>query len=86
MYPDLGFARDEIIELCALVHAAAEIGEVTWLPIFGLFKSVVVTLTYLRRNRVQAEIAEGFGVSSRRLPSRLRGPEDAGRPVHGSGS
>jgi hypothetical protein len=28
-----------------------------------LFKSVVVTLTYLRRNRVQAEIAETFEVS-----------------------
>ncbi|MBV9013401.1 MAG: transposase family protein, partial [Pseudonocardiales bacterium] len=28
-----------------------------------MFKSVVVTLTYLRRNRVQAEIGETFGVS-----------------------
>jgi hypothetical protein len=28
-----------------------------------LFNSVVVTLTYLRRNRVQAEIGEAFGVS-----------------------
>lgn len=37
--------------------------EVTWPPILGLFKSVVVTLTYLRRNRVQAEIAESFQVS-----------------------
>src|SRR5208282_1612944 len=29
----------------------------------GLFNSVVVALTYMRRNRVQAEIAEAFGVS-----------------------
>ena len=34
-----------------------------WPPILGLFKSVVVTLTYMRRNRVQAELAETFGVS-----------------------
>lgn len=27
------------------------------------YKSVVATLTYLRRNRVQAEIAEAFAVS-----------------------
>lgn len=32
-------------------------------PVLGLFNSVVVTLTYLRRNRVQAEIGEAFGVS-----------------------
>ncbi|WP_346278906.1 transposase family protein [Pseudonocardia sp.] len=36
---------------------------VVWPPVLGLFNSVVVTLTYLRRNRVQAEIAEAFGVS-----------------------
>jgi hypothetical protein len=29
----------------------------------GLFDSIVVTLTYLRRNRVQAELAETYGVS-----------------------
>ena len=35
----------------------------TWPPILGLFKSVVVTLAYLRRNRVQEELAETYGVS-----------------------
>lgn len=35
----------------------------TWPPSLGLFKSIIVTLTYLRRNRVQAELAETFGVS-----------------------
>jgi len=34
-----------------------------WPPSLGLFRSVVVTLTYLRRNRVQHELAETFGVS-----------------------
>ncbi|MFI5959717.1 transposase family protein [Cryptosporangium sp. NPDC051539] len=34
-----------------------------WPPILGLFKSVVVTLAYLRRNRIQAELAETYRVS-----------------------
>ncbi len=34
-----------------------------WPPILGLFKSVVIALTYLRRNRVQCELAETYGVS-----------------------
>jgi hypothetical protein len=38
-------------------------GQTGWPSILGLFRSVVVTLTYLRRNRVQAEIAESFAVS-----------------------
>jgi Helix-turn-helix of DDE superfamily endonuclease len=58
---------DEIVELCARVHAvnkaAAESEKITWPPILGLFMSVVVTLTYLWRNRVQAEIGESYGVS-----------------------
>jgi DDE superfamily endonuclease len=32
-------------------------------PILGLHGALTVTLTYLRRNRVQAEIAEDYGVS-----------------------
>jgi hypothetical protein len=32
-------------------------------PVLGLFKSVVVTLCYLRRNHVQQELAELFGAS-----------------------
>ncbi len=31
--------------------------------VLGLFRSIVVTLTYPRRNRVQAEIADAFDVS-----------------------
>ena len=67
MYHTTGFTRDEIVELCAHVQAAneaaAESEKVTWPPILGLFMSVVVTLTYLRRNRVRAEIGESYGVS-----------------------
>ena len=64
MYHTTGFSRDQIVELCALVYAASkEEKAAAWPPILGLFNSVVVTLTYLRRNRVQAEIGESFGVS-----------------------
>lgn len=59
-----GFTRDRIVEMCALVDARSEdAGGALWPPILGLFDAVVVTLTYLRRNRVQAELAEAFGVS-----------------------
>jgi len=34
-----------------------------WPPILGLHKALTVTLTYLRRNRIQEEIAEKYGVS-----------------------
>jgi Helix-turn-helix of DDE superfamily endonuclease len=64
MYSTTGLTRDQITELCIRVNAAAADGEnVSWPPVLGLFKSVVVTLTYLRRNRAQAEIAETYGVS-----------------------
>ncbi len=45
-------------------YGASAAGEpIRWPPVLGLLKSIVVTLTYLRRNRVQAEIGEPFGVS-----------------------
>jgi hypothetical protein len=34
-----------------------------WAPILRLRSALTATLTYLRRNRVQAEIAENYGVS-----------------------
>jgi hypothetical protein len=64
MYSTTGFSRHEISDLCVLIwQEAAETGKATWPPSLGLYKSVVVTLSYLRRNRVQAEIAESFRVS-----------------------
>jgi hypothetical protein len=64
VYNTTGFTRDEVVELCAMIHAAElEPGTKLWPPILGLFRSTVVALTYMRRNRVQAEIAESFGVS-----------------------
>ena len=61
MHNTTGLFREDIEELCVMIEASA--AEATWPPVLGLFTSVVVALTYLRRNRVQAEIAEAFGVS-----------------------
>jgi DDE superfamily endonuclease/Helix-turn-helix of DDE superfamily endonuclease len=64
MHHTTGFTMDQIVGLCARVHVANLEGEmVKWPPVLGLLKSIVVTLAYLRRNRVQAEIGEQFGVS-----------------------
>jgi hypothetical protein len=63
LYHTTGFTRDRITDLCALIHTETIGAKRTWPPILGLFKSVVVTLTYLRRNRVQAELAETYDVS-----------------------
>ena len=64
MYYTTGFSPDEISALCEMaLHAAAESGKAGWPPCLGLYNSVVVTLSYLRRNRVQAELAEAYGIS-----------------------
>jgi hypothetical protein len=64
MYHTTGFTREDVSDLCVMIwQAAAETGKAPWPPGLGLYRSVVVTLSYLRRNRVQAEIAESIGVS-----------------------
>ena len=67
MYYTTGFSRCEIEDLCALVAEIESSVLVAdrrdWPPILGLGNSVVVTLTYLRRNRVQWELAETYAVS-----------------------
>lgn len=74
MYHTTGFSRDQIADLCVLVHQTAEDERTRfWPPILGLFTSVVVTLTYLRRNRVQTELAETFGVSQSTISRAVTG-------------
>ena len=67
MYYTTGFSRREIEDLCALVadtQSSVPLADRReWPPILGLGSSVVITLTYLRRNRVQCELAETYGVS-----------------------
>lgn len=64
MYHTTGLTKAGVTELCALIedHGLAP-GMRSWPPILGLRGALTVTLTYLRRNRVQAEIAEDYGVS-----------------------
>ena len=74
MYYTTGFTKDEIIGLCAMIRAAElEPGINHWPPILGLFKSTVVALTYMRRNRAQAEIGESFGVSQSTISRAVAG-------------
>ena len=79
MYHTTGFTEDEIIDLCALVHANEKNCDLDpWPPSLGLYKSVVIALTYMRRNRVQQELAETYKTSqptisraNSRITSRL---------------
>ena len=63
MYSTTGFSREHIVDLCAMIHAETIDDRQSWPAILGLFRSVTVALTYMRRNRVQAELAETYGVS-----------------------
>jgi DDE superfamily endonuclease/Helix-turn-helix of DDE superfamily endonuclease len=63
MYYTTGLSQEDIVDLCVMICAEREDGKRPWPPILGLYKSVVTALTYMRRNRVQAELAETFGVS-----------------------
>jgi hypothetical protein len=49
MYSTTGFSRESIVDLCAMIHAEAMDDRQPWPPILGLFKSVTVALTYMRR-------------------------------------
>jgi hypothetical protein len=76
MYHTTGFSRDGIVDLRAMIYGETVRGRRIWPPVLGLYTSVVVTVTYMRRSRVRAEIAEAFEVS-RRVRANGRG---AGRP------
>jgi hypothetical protein len=79
MYHTTGFSKDEILDLCALLYANEENYDIDpWPPSLGLYKSVVIALTYMRRNRVQQELAETYKTSqptisraNSRITSRL---------------
>ena len=65
MYHTTGFRKDQILDLCAILteHFGPFAKRTGRRRELGLFKSVAVTLTYLRRNHVQQELAELFGAS-----------------------
>jgi hypothetical protein len=63
MYSTTGLEKAEIADACVMICAEVNDGDTPWPPCLGLYLSVVIALTYLRRNRVQAELAETYGVS-----------------------
>jgi DDE superfamily endonuclease/Helix-turn-helix of DDE superfamily endonuclease len=64
VYHSTGITKAGIAELCARIEARELApGMRRWPPVLGLRNALAVTLKYLRRNRVQAEIAEDYGVS-----------------------
>lgn len=63
MYSITGLHASEILDVCERVHLAVPESTRTWPPILGLYGSVVVTLAYLRGNRIQGELAETYAVS-----------------------
>jgi hypothetical protein len=73
LYHTTGLHKAEILDLCEMIHEeATEDGQV-WPPILGLYKSVVVALTYMRRNRVPAELAETYDVSQSTISRAITG-------------
>lgn len=63
MYYTTGLHLPEILDVCERAYRVKTEGDDGWPPILGLYKSVVVTLAYLRTNRTQAELGETYGVS-----------------------
>jgi hypothetical protein len=73
MYHTTGLTVEQIADLCALIDMDATDVQRNWPPILGLFKSVVVALTYMRRNRIQAELAETHAVSQPTISRAVTG-------------
>ena len=63
MYHTTRLTAEQIADLYTLITMDATVEQQSWPPILGLFNSVIVALTYMRRNRVQAELAETYTVS-----------------------
>ena len=78
MYATTGLSRKQIQWVCQQIREMSGSDQKRpWPPILGLFTGVRVTLTYLRRNRSQADLAETFGVSQptiSRAIAALTGP------------
>jgi hypothetical protein len=73
MYHTTGLTDEQIADLCSLVDMDAVGEQRNWPPILGLFNSVVVALTYMRRNRIQAELAETYEVSQPTISRAVTG-------------
>ena len=74
MYYTTGFTAHQITELCAVIftHDPAPRKHLGRNQKLGLFKKITVTLTYLRRNRTQWELAEQYGVDHKTISNIVR--------------
>ena len=65
MYHSTGFVKCDIVDICSMLTERFGLRQKSAgrRRALGVFKSVEVTLCYLRRNRVQDELAEQYGVS-----------------------
>lgn len=65
MYHTTGLRKDDVAELCVMLHERFDLTpkKTGRRPVLGVFKSVKVTLAYLRRNYTQAELAEMYDTS-----------------------
>ncbi len=73
MYHTTGLERERIMDLCVWIHEGKDPIAKNWPPILGLFRSVLISLTYLRRNRAQQELAETYGVSQPTISRAITG-------------
>jgi hypothetical protein len=73
MYHTTGLTVEQIADLCALIDMGAADEQRNWPPILGLYNSMVVALTYMRRNRIQAELAETYEVSQPTISRAVTG-------------
>jgi hypothetical protein len=74
MYYTTGFSREQITDMCAMLHKEyMATGERFWPPILGLYKSTVVALAYMRGNRIEAELGETFEVSQPTISRAVTG-------------
>jgi hypothetical protein len=73
MYHTTGLTAEQIDDLCTLIDMDTAAYQRNWPPILGLFNSAVIALTYIRRNRIQAELAETYGVSQPTISRSVTG-------------
>jgi len=73
MYSITGLSREHVVDLCAMIRNETMTCQRPWPPILGLFRSVTVALAYMRRNRVQVELAETYGVSQPTISRAITG-------------
>jgi hypothetical protein len=48
MYHTTGFSWEDIVDLCVMICAKHEGEKRPWPPVLGLYKSVLIVLTYMR--------------------------------------